>query len=152
MVTLSLDTSVLVDLMRARTRTVMRAYERARESDQPLMVSSLVLHELVSGAQSAARPEAEMLKIDQIVMPLTLVDFTPNDAFVTGRLRADLRRLGRPIGDLDTLIAGQALARGWTIVTGNVRHFAQVDALPIVDWSRSGEPLTAAERAARLLE
>jgi len=150
MVTLSLDTSVLVDLMRARTPRIMQAYERARESGHPIVVSPVVIHELVSGALSGRQPERELAKIDQVVMPLTLVDLTPDDAFATGRLRAELRNLGRPIGDLDTLIAGQALARGWAVVTGNLRHFALVDGLAIADWSVSDEPLTLADLTARL--
>lgn len=150
--TLTLDTSVLVDLLRARTPRVMQAYERARESRRPLMVSPIVLHELVSGALSGSQPERELAKIDQLVMPLTLVELTPDDAFATGRLRAELKGLGRPIGDLDTLIAGQALARGWAVVTGNLRHFALAEGLAVADWSISDEPLTAAELTARLLE
>lgn len=145
---LTLDTSVLVDLMRARTPATMQAYERARESGRLLMISPIVLHELVSGALSGGQPEREMAKITRVVTPLTLVDLTPDDAFATGRLRSELRKLGRPIGDLDTLIAGQALARGWTVVTRNVRHFAQVEGLTLVDWSVSDEPLTPDQIAA----
>jgi tRNA(fMet)-specific endonuclease VapC len=150
MVTLSLDTSVLVDLMRGRTARVARAYERARESGRPMIVSSIVLHELVSGALASAQPERELARIEQLVMPLGLAELTPDDAFGTGRLRAELRGSGRPIGDLDTLIAGQALARGWAVVTVNLRHFALVEGLAIVDWSTSDEPLTMAELKARL--
>lgn len=149
--TLSLDTSVLVDLMRGRTARIAKAYERARESDRPMVVSPIVLHELVSGALTSASPERELARIDQLVMPLTMAELTPDDAFVTGRLRAGLRASGRPIGDLDTLIAGQALARGWAVVTGNLRHFAMVDGLAMVDWSMSDEPLTPGELTARLL-
>lgn len=151
MVTLTLDTSILVDLMRARTPRVARAYERARESGRPMMVSPIVLHELVSGALAGSQPERELAKIDQLVMPLTLVDLTPDDAFATGRLRAELRGSGRPIGDLDTLIAGQALARGWAVVTGNLRHFVLVEGLAVADWSISDDPLTMAELTARLI-
>lgn len=149
--TLSLDTSVLVDLMRGRTPRLALAYERARESERPMVISPVVLHELVSGALTSTRPERELARIEQLVMPLTLAELTPDDAFVTGRLRAELRAGGRPIGDLDTLIAGQALARGWAVVTGNLRHFAMVEGLALVDWAMSDEPLTPAGLTARLL-
>lgn len=150
--TLALDTSVLIDLMRARTPRVAQAYERARESGRPMVVSPIVLHELVSGALAGVRPEQELARIDHLVMPLNLVELTPDDAFATGRLRAELRGMGRPIGDLDTLIAGQALARGWAVVTGNLRHFALVEGLAVADWSISDDPLTMAELTARLLD
>lgn len=117
-----------------------------------MAVSPIVLHELVSGALAGTQPKQELAKIDHLVMPLNLVELTPDDAFATGRLRAELRGLGRSIGDLDTLIAGQALARGWAVVTGNLRHFALVEGLAVADWSISDDPLTRAELTACLLD
>ena len=51
-----------------------------------------------------------------------------------GPLRADLERLGQPIGALDTLIAAHALALGATLVTNNVREFERVPELAIENW------------------
>jgi len=40
--------------------------------------------------------------------PLEVLDFTPEDAEHSGRVRAALEGLGKPIGAYDLLIAGQA--------------------------------------------
>ena len=45
-----------------------------------------------------------------------------------------LEKRGTPIGNSDTLIAGQALARGMTLVTHNTREFARVPGLQLEDW------------------
>lgn len=50
-------------------------------------------------------------------------------------IRARLRRLGRPIGGYDALIAGQARAREWTLVTSNVREFERIEGLKLENWS-----------------
>lgn len=39
-----------------------------------------------------------------------------------------------PFGPLDTLIAGQALARGFTVVTRNVRELSRVTGLAFENW------------------
>jgi tRNA(fMet)-specific endonuclease VapC len=51
-------------------------------------------------------------------------------------LRAILEAQKQPIGPYDTLIAGQALARGYTLVTANYREFSRVEGLLWEDWSQ----------------
>jgi tRNA(fMet)-specific endonuclease VapC len=51
------------------------------------------------------------------------------------RLRARLNGLGTRIGDLDSLIAAQALARRLTLVTNNLREFQRVPGLRLENWA-----------------
>ena len=59
-----------------------------------------------------------------------------------GRIRAQLEKLGTPIGPNDLLIASIALARDVTLVTANTREFARVEGLQWEDWeaNQSSEP------------
>jgi len=52
------------------------------------------------------------------------------------RLRAALEQHGEPMGNLDLMIAAQALAAGVILVT-NDRVFRRVKGLRIEDWTRS---------------
>jgi len=45
-----------------------------------------------------------------------------------------LRRAGLPIGPMDTLIAGAALAHGATLVTHNLSEFRRIRGLRVEDW------------------
>jgi tRNA(fMet)-specific endonuclease VapC len=45
-----------------------------------------------------------------------------------------LKARGTPIGPYDTLIAGQAMARGLTLVTRNTREFERVVGLSVENW------------------
>ena len=61
------------------------------------------------------------------------------DARAAGAVRANLEAIGRPIGTLDTLISGQALARNLVLLTANTQEFVRVEGLHCEDWSISGE-------------
>ncbi|HWU13715.1 MAG TPA: hypothetical protein VN157_06835 [Caulobacter sp.] len=58
------------------------------------------------------------------------------DSLVAARIRQDLRKAGRSIGAYDLLIAGQALNRGRTMVSANLREYTRVENLRVVDWTR----------------
>ena len=61
----------------------------------------------------------------------------PSSARTPGRPGRCGRRsaaAGGGIGPYDVLIAGQALARGLTLVTHNVREFGRVEGLRVEDW------------------
>ena len=49
-------------------------------------------------------------------------------------IRAELERVGRPIGHNDLLIAARARALGATLVTRNVGEFNRVSDLAVEDW------------------
>ncbi len=150
MVTLTLDTSELVAVLRARGRDERFGYDHAAMREIPRVVSVIVVQELVHGAASSGRSFQRRAQLDRLLSELPTVDFTREDAEASGELAARLRQVGTPIGDLDILIAGQALARGWTVVTRNVKHFGRVEGLPIIDWSVGFEPLSYEMIAVRI--
>jgi predicted nucleic acid-binding protein len=45
------------------------------------------------------------------------------------------KHLGRPMDDGDLLIAAQCIARGYTLVTHNTKHFEGITGLSLVDWA-----------------
>ena len=67
--------------------------------------------------------------IENFLRPLTIVDFTSDDAIAYSQVRARLERAGTPIGPLDTLIAAQAMARKLTLVSNNEREFRRMSGL-----------------------
>jgi tRNA(fMet)-specific endonuclease VapC len=66
---------------------------------------------------------------------IAVLDFSIQDAQAAGEIRAELERKGVRIGEYDTLIAGQAYARGLTLVTANTREFRRVKGLTVEDWT-----------------
>lgn len=147
---LSLDTSVWIDLLRRRDAVVMERFSACVLSQTPLVASALVLHELETGLVAARASERRRIQLATLLAQAAVVDFTQEDSRASGALRARLRNRGEPIGEIDTLIAGQALARGWTMITRNVRHFGRVEGLALIDWSVGPDPLSQDEIDARV--
>lgn len=133
--TLSLDTNVLIDLANSRTTAVRDAYEQAISRRDFPCVCAFAAHELVYGARISHRPDHQEALARRILGQMSIADWTFEDADTTAHLRANLRKLGQPIGSIDSLIAGQALARGWTLVTANVREFSRIEGLNVIDWT-----------------
>jgi tRNA(fMet)-specific endonuclease VapC len=126
-----LDTNALVQVLRGPGSSV-ESRLRTLEPDD-VGVSAVVMHELYYGAFRSERPESNLAVVEEI--GLTVVELAREDAREAGRLRATLAAAGLPIGPFDVLIAGQAVARGLTLVTRNTREFARVDGLAVQDWS-----------------
>lgn len=101
-----------------------------------LAVSIPTVGELYFGAYNSARVDANLARVRAFLAPpgpeVLLVDEAASEWF--GRFKATLRRTGRPIGDIDLLIAGVAQSHGLTVVTNNTGHFERIPVLTIENW------------------
>lgn len=112
----------------------MQVTERLAQALPGVELSALVVAELIYGVHSAANPILARRKLDELLSSLTVVPFDIAAAEAYGRIRLALRRKGRPIGEVDMLIAAAAMSRGAILVTRNVQHFSEVEGLKIDDW------------------
>jgi tRNA(fMet)-specific endonuclease VapC len=127
-----LDTNICVAVLRGHRQVVERF---ADEPFEDLRLSAITVFELNHGAAKSGRAE-EFAKVrTRLTSLISLVELSPSDAEAGGKLRADLETRGEIIGAYDLLIAGQALARDWTVVTANTREFARVRGLRTEDWT-----------------
>ena len=134
-----LDTDILSNLMRRTPSTTLIA---KLASVSPIMqfTASITLEELVYGARRLGPGAEAMLTRIESRMPahLPVLSFESDAAFRYGEVRAELERRGTPIGDADVRIAAIALARGFIVVTGNVRHFQRVPGVTVENWLVAG--------------
>jgi tRNA(fMet)-specific endonuclease VapC len=128
-----LNTNIVSDLVR---NPQGRIAERIRQVGETQVCTSIIVSsELRYGAakkgslQLSAQLEAVLGVIE--VLPFE----SPADA-AYGALRARLEQAGQPIGGNDLLIAAQAIALGYTVVTDNEREFSRIDDLPQENWLR----------------
>ena len=96
-------------------------------------LSSVVAAELRNGAE---RIKSRKLKasIEAWLGLFTVAPWDDDAAVAYARARAAVEVRGKPIGNLDLMIAAHALARDATLVTNNTRHFSQVPGLKIENW------------------
>ncbi len=97
--------------------------------------SIIVAAELRFGAAKKNSPRLTA-QLDAVLAAMDVMALeAPADA-VYGLIRADLERIGRPIGGNDLLIAAQALALDLTLVTDNEREFSRIETLRVENWIR----------------
>ncbi|MDO8689640.1 MAG: PIN domain-containing protein [Dehalococcoidia bacterium] len=130
-----LDTDILSGLLKRTPSTTLIARLAAVPPDQQF-TSSITLGELIYGAHRlGARADALLGQLDRVLLPnLPVLAFDAGAARQYGIVRAELDRLGTPIGDADLRIAAIALDRGLIVVTGNVRRFRRVPGLTVENW------------------
>jgi tRNA(fMet)-specific endonuclease VapC len=132
----SLDTNVCIGLINRSAVRVRARFGEAVRAGSVLCVSTVVLHELWYGVEKSARRDHNTERLRTFLSGLIeVLPFDDADARATGAVRAELERAGTPIGAYDTMIAGQAIRRGFTLVTANTREFARVDDLMWEDWA-----------------
>jgi tRNA(fMet)-specific endonuclease VapC len=128
-----LDTNIVSDLVRNPQGIVARQIRKIGEAQ--VCTSIIVAAELRYGA---AKKGSERLsaQLEAVLVALEILPFeAPADA-AYGLLRAELERTGKSIGANDLLIAAQALALGYSIVTDNEKEFARVAGLRRENWLR----------------
>jgi tRNA(fMet)-specific endonuclease VapC len=113
--------------------------ERFNREADGLCISTIVLAELLHGAQKSARPDQNRREVEHFAARLEVLAFDSEAAGHAADIRADLERKGTPIGAYDVLIAGHARSRGLVVVTGNLGEFRRVDGLRAEDW-QGGAP------------
>jgi tRNA(fMet)-specific endonuclease VapC len=75
-------------------------------------------------------------QLEAVLGALEILPFDSPADSAYGLIRARLEQAGQMIGGNDLLIAAQAIAFGYTIVTDNPREFARVAGLARENWLR----------------
>ncbi len=95
----------------------------ARVLPQLIFVPAIVFFELQVGIVKSSSSEKRIQQVQQLLNQTTVVPFDLEGAVASAKIRAHLEQQGMPIGSLDVLIAGTAIALQATLVTHNVREF-----------------------------
>jgi len=99
-------------------------------------ISTITIAELEFGiAKSKSKyKEANRLALLEFLLPFKFISFEQNDAYEYGYIRNDLQLKGQIIGNMDMLIAAQAINNGLILVTNNTKEFQRVENLQLENW------------------
>nr|WP_226827034.1 tRNA(fMet)-specific endonuclease VapC [Igneacidithiobacillus copahuensis] len=126
-----LDTNICIFTIKRKPPEIR---EQFRRHHGQMAISAITLMELIYGAEKSQAPERNLAEIEHFTARLELLEFGSEAAKHTGQIRAELTRIGKPISPYDQMIAGHARSRGLIVVTNNLREFARVPGLRVVDW------------------
>jgi tRNA(fMet)-specific endonuclease VapC len=109
-------------------------FNEARSSNATSNLSSISLFEFEYGLERSGRRQAHLEVFQRFRSVVEIADLNEDDAVAAASVKAKLAAQGQLIGPYDLLIAGQALARGWTLVTSHAREFTRMAGLTVEDW------------------
>jgi len=127
-----LDTDTCIYALKQHAAVLNNLLANSRED---IALSVITEAELRTGAAKSGSPAKTLRLVENFLRPLSILEFTSDDATVYARVRAKLERAGTPIGPLDTLIAAQAVARKLVLVSNNEREFRRIAALHLQNWT-----------------
>jgi tRNA(fMet)-specific endonuclease VapC len=125
-----LDTDISSYIIKRRPATLLERFEKHAET---LSVSVMTAAELRFGAEKAVRPKLVEL-VEAYLERLAILDWTNAVTGHYARIRSELERSGRPIGNMDLLIASHAVSQRMILVTNNLKHFTGVPGLKVEVW------------------
>lgn len=128
-----LDTNICIYIMNHRPVHVIERFKQYKPGD--IGVTAITVAELHFGVSKSSQPERNRNALIRFLAPLEITPFTAESAEHYGQIKARLRSLGTMIGELDCLIAAQALALKLPLVTNNSSEFERVPELQLENWA-----------------
>ena len=125
-----LDTNVVIAFFNGN-RAVLK---RIQSEIGRIALSTLVVAELDYGAKASQKAKENIEKLHRFVDIVQVVPFDLESAKIFGTIKSKLRKLGKPTGETDALIAATAMAYKALLVSGNKRHFENIEGLKIESW------------------
>ena len=128
-----LDTNIVCDLVRNPQGRIAGHIRDVGE--RQVCTSIIVAAELRYGAAKKGSPRLAA-QLEAVLHVLDVLPFAAPADSAYGQIRTRLEEIGKPIGGNDLLIAAQAVALDYTIVTDNEREFARIAGLLHENWLR----------------
>ena len=126
-----LDTNIVIYTMKNRSDSVR---ERFKKHHGRMCISSITYMELVYGAERSSNPDRNLTSLEGFVARMDVLPLDDSAAAHAGQVRAELARLGMPIGPYDQLIAGHAHSQGMVLVTNNEKEYARLPVIRTENW------------------
>jgi len=127
------DTNILIYIMNSKSIKLQNRF--TKKNPEQFCISSVTVAELIYGAKKSKNIEKNIEAAIKVISPFTIIDFTGEDAFEYGDIRADLELKGKVIGGNDLLIAAQARRQNLIVITANVKEYERVARLKVENWA-----------------
>ncbi len=127
----ALDTNTLIYFFKGRGEVARNLLATAPAD---VMIPAVVVYEIETGIAKSTEPDKRKEQLAELLDTVTVLPFDVDAARKAAGIRARLERKGTPIGPMDTLIAGTALAYNTTLVTHNTAEFQRIPELQLTDW------------------
>ena len=132
-----LDTNLCIRVLRDRPAGLRTRFNAEADG---LCISTVVLFELLHGAEKPAKPMENRRGVERLASRLEVLTFDAEAAGHAAEIKTVLERQGQVIGSYDLLIAGHSRSLGLVVVTtGNLGGVSRVAGLRCEDWLVNGD-------------
>ena len=128
-----LDTNICIYAIKNKPPEVIKNFLAHNPDD--ICISSITYAELMHGVEKSQAVERNRMAITLFLSSISILPFGAQAAEEYGKVRADLKKIGTPIGPMDELIAGHARSEHLILVANNTREFFRVPDLEVEDWT-----------------
>jgi len=129
-----LDTNMASYVIKGNVPHVRDNLQRVPMSD--VGVSAVTEAELRFGVERKPQASRLHLMVEEFLLRVEIIPWDSAAAMQYAKLRSLLEDSGTPMGNLDMMIAAQALAAGAALVTHD-RVFQRVRQLKVEDWTKA---------------
>jgi len=127
-----LDTNICIYIIKQKP---IEVFERFKQLEiGTLKISSITVAELYFGAYNSQNIKRNIETVKNFLLPFEIVEFDSKAGIEYAKIKADLRKKGQIIGELDMQIAGVALSNNLVLVTNNEKEFIRINNLKIENW------------------
>ena len=128
-----IDTDILSYYLKGNEQVHLMVSEYLK-SHETLVFSEITYFEILAGLEyrSAHKQKAKFLKFTEKCSILKLNNLSIKMSAVK---YSELRRQGIQIGTPDLLIAGQAIVNDLQLITNNLKHYAPISDLAVMNWN-----------------
>ena len=128
----TLDTNICSYILRRQPREMVARF--AFLDRNQLWLSAIVAAELRFGALKRKSTKLQAA-VEAWLAGFDVQPWSPDAAHHYAQIRASLEALGKPIGNMDLMIAAHAMAEDSVVITNNAREFHRVPGLAVEEWS-----------------
>jgi tRNA(fMet)-specific endonuclease VapC len=129
-----LDTNIASHIIKGTVPSVDRRLAKVPVAS--VVISTVTEAELRYGLARLAAATRLQALVEDFLLMVTILPWDSEAAKRYAVLRATLERDGRPMANLDLMIAAHALALGAILVT-NDRAFNRIEKLKVADWTKA---------------
>ncbi|MEW6572136.1 MAG: type II toxin-antitoxin system VapC family toxin [Bacillota bacterium] len=122
------DTDWAVYFLRGREPyvSILKKYRK-----EGLTISIISVAELYEGVYRASDPPSREQGLLKFLETLTVLEVDHDLARTFGRLRAELRKQGLTVADMDLLIGSTAIFHNLVLLTDNRRHYEKIPGIQL---------------------
>ena len=125
-----LDTNIVIDYLNGKEPVASKVIDRIGS----IAISTIVVAELDYGAKASVNSSRNLQNLYRFLDLVRIIPFDLASAKMLDTVKSALRKIGKPTGKIDAMIAAVALTHRAELITGNTKHFQTIAGLRLANW------------------